>query len=93
MRVELISEMNAEGGRLREETERQVQRVHDQARQEIQFMTKTARSELKAFAAQLAIDMASQRIKSRMTNNTQQQIVKAFISDLGKDGERGLTTQ
>jgi F0F1-type ATP synthase membrane subunit b/b' len=93
MRVELITEMNAEGSRLREDTERQVQRVHDQARQEIQFMTKTARLELKSFSAQLAIDMASQRIKSRMTHDTQHQMVKAFIGDLGRDGERGLTIQ
>jgi F-type H+-transporting ATPase subunit b len=86
LRIELISEMNAEGFRLREETERQVKRVHDQAQQEVQFMIKTGRLELKAFSAQLAIDLASQRIKARMNHDTQRQMVHAFVGDLAKEG-------
>jgi F-type H+-transporting ATPase subunit b len=92
LRVELISEMNAEGGRLREETERQVKRIHDQAQQEIQFMTKAGRLELKAFSAQLAIDLASQRIQARMNPDTQHNIVNAFIAGLGTS-HRGITAK
>ncbi len=86
LRVELIGEMNVEGNRLREETERQIKRVHDQAQQEIRFMTKTGRLALKAFSAQLAIDLASQRIKARMNHDTQRQMVNAFVGDLAKQG-------
>ena len=91
LRVELITEMNTEGSRLRAETERQATRIHNQAEQEIQFMTKASRLELKAFSAQLAIDLASQRIKVRMNHETQQRIIDAFISDLHKNGGRGIT--
>lgn len=93
LRVELITEMNSEGARLRAETERQVTRVHDQAEQEIQFMIKASRLELKAFSAQLAIDLATERIRAGMNPGTQQRMVDAFISDLSKDGSRGLTPQ
>jgi F0F1-type ATP synthase membrane subunit b/b' len=91
LRVELITEMNAEGSRLRAETERMLTRIHQQAEQEIQLMTKSSRLELKAFSAQLAIDLASQRIRARMNHDTQQSMVNAFISDLRKDGNRGTT--
>lgn len=93
LRIELISEMNAEGNRLRGETERLVTRVHSQAQQEIQFMAKASRLELKAYSAELAIDMASQRIKARMNHDTQHGIVEAFLNDLRKDGGRGMTPQ
>lgn len=93
LRVQLITEMNEEGNRLRGETERMVTRIHNQAQQEIEFMAKTGRLELKAYSAQLAIDLASQRIQAGMNHETQQRMVEAFISDLHKDGSRGLTPQ
>jgi len=93
LRVELITEMDAEGRRLRAETERMVTRVHHQAEQEIQFMVKTGRLELKTFSAQLAIDLASQRIQARMNGEVQQRMVDAFIGDLQKDGHRGMSPQ
>ncbi len=93
LRVELITEMNSEGSRLRAETERMVTRVHHQAEQEIQFMVKTGRLELKTFSAQLAIDLASERIRARMNGEVQQRMVDAFIGDLQKDGHRGMSPQ
>lgn len=93
VRLQLITEMNVEGNRLRADTERMVTRIHEQAQQEIQFMTKTGVLELKAYSAQLAIDLASQRIQARMNHETQQRMVDLFIRDLHKDGSRGLTRQ
>ena len=93
LRVELINEMNTEGSRLRAETERMATRVHHQAEQEIQFMLKTGRLELKTFSAQLAIDLASERIQARMNPEVQQRMVDAFIGDLHKDGHRGMSPQ
>jgi hypothetical protein len=48
---------------------------------------------LKTFSAQLAIDLASERIQARMNPEVQQRMVDAFIGDLHKDGHRGMSPQ
>jgi F-type H+-transporting ATPase subunit b len=90
LRIELIAEMNQEGQRLRSETERLASRIHQQAEQEIEFMIKASRLELKAYSAQLAIDLAVYRIKDRMTPEKQHRLVDAFLADLGSNGKRSV---
>ncbi len=93
LRLELITEMNEEGNRLRAETERMVERVHNQAEQEIQFMIKTGRQDLKKYSALLAVDLAANRVRERMTPETQHRLVDAFLADLRQDGNRGISKQ
>jgi F-type H+-transporting ATPase subunit b len=76
------AEMAAEGNRLRQETEHRLARIQEQAVQEIASMTRGARDELRKYSAQLALGLAEQRIRARMTPEVQQNLVDGFILDL-----------
>jgi F-type H+-transporting ATPase subunit b len=89
LRSQLKAEMTAEGERLKQETGRLVNRIHEQAEQEINFMTKAGRQELKNYSASLALDLAKQRIQSRMNPDAQHSLVESFVSDLRKSDGRG----
>ena len=62
-RAEAKAEMEQEGERIRQETAAQIERLEQQAEQEIEPAGKTARRELKSYAANLALDLAEQRIR------------------------------
>ena len=81
-RVEAKAEMQQEGERIRQETAGQIARLENQAQQEIEISGKIARRELKDYAAKLSLDLAEQRVRERMTPQTEQELVDAFIEDL-----------
>ena len=60
------AEMTAESERVRRETEHHLQRIREQSVQEVELMTRAAKDELRKYAAELAIGLAEQRIRSRM---------------------------
>jgi F0F1-type ATP synthase membrane subunit b/b' len=76
------SDMIAESERIRRETEHHLQRIREQSAQEIQLMTRAAKAELRKYAAELAIGLAEQHIRFRMTPATQDQLVNGFLHDL-----------
>ena len=76
------TEMSMEADRIRQETVRMVRRIEEQARQEVGFLTKSASHELKRYSADLALDLAQQRVKQRMTADTQHELVSDFIAGL-----------
>ncbi len=78
------SDMAAESERIRRETEHHLQRIREQTAQEIELMTRSATDELRKYAAELALGLAEQRIRSRMNPDTQQSLVESFLRDLGK---------
>jgi F-type H+-transporting ATPase subunit b len=82
LRAESKVEMQQEGERLRQETSRQIARVDAQAQQEIESATKLARRELKAYAAQLALNLAEQRLRAKIDAGTEGGLVDGFIQDL-----------
>lgn len=82
------AEFAAEADRIRRDTEQQLARLQRQTEQEIAAMGKHARQELKAYAAALAIDLAEQRVRSRMSPDTEERLVHSFIQ--GADGARGI---
>jgi F-type H+-transporting ATPase subunit b len=77
-------EMQQEGDRIRQETARQLARHDVQAAQEIEAAGKTARRELKEYAAKLALELAEQRIRARVDDRTESGLVDAFVADLGR---------
>ena len=77
-------EMQQEGDRIRQETARQIARHDVQAAQEIEAAGKTARRELKEYAAKLALELAEQRIRARVDDRTESALVDAFVADLGR---------
>lgn len=76
------SETAAEGERITNETARQLQRIQDQAAQEMALMTRAARDELRRYSALLALDLAEQRIHSRISQDVQDELVDGFLQDL-----------
>jgi F-type H+-transporting ATPase subunit b len=76
------AEMSAESDRISRETEQRLQRIQDQATQEIALIARAERDELRKYAAQLALDLAEQRLRSRLTEGTQDGLVDGFLQDL-----------
>jgi F-type H+-transporting ATPase subunit b len=82
LRAESKSEMQQESERIRQETAKQIARIESQAAQEIDSTVKLIRRDLKAYAAQLAIDLAEQRVRGKLDANTEGAVFDAFIQDL-----------
>lgn len=87
-RTEAQGEMEQESARIREETRKQIEKLQQQAEQEIESAGKTARRELKSYAAELALQLAEQRIRARLDSATETSLVEGFIRDL-KDQRTG----
>jgi F-type H+-transporting ATPase subunit b len=84
------AEMATEGERIRQETARHLDRIREQSSQEIELMTRGAKDELRKFAAELAVGLAQERIRSRMNPELQDKLVGGFLADL--DRRAGLRT-
>lgn len=82
LRREARGEMNAEAERIRRATAEQAAKLQARARQEIEALTRAAKNALKAHAAQLAVDLARQRIESQMSPTTQGVLVDSFAREL-----------
>lgn len=84
MRSEAEENAKAEEQRLLAAGEEERKRIVASAEQEIEMAANTARRELKAFVAELAIELAEKKI--RVTKDTDEALVRAFTAQLGKDG-------
>ena len=84
MRREAESGAQAEEERVMTAAEEERRRIVESAEQEIARAASTARRELKAYVAELAVDLAEKRIN--ITENTDEKLVRQFASRLGKDG-------
>ncbi len=84
LRTQSKAEMQQEGDRIRQETARQIARHNAQATEEIELAGKLARRELKDYAAKLALELAEQRIRTRVDDHTESALVDAFVADLGR---------
>lgn len=82
LRAEAKDEISAEGGRISRETQQRLQKIQSQGEQEIALMSRGAQDDLKKYAAQLALDLAQQRIRSRMTKDAEDGLLDAFVADL-----------
>jgi F-type H+-transporting ATPase subunit b len=65
--------------------EEERRRIVHTAEQEIAASINAARRELKAFAADLAVDLAEKKI--RIGQSEDQMLVREFTSRIGKDGK------
>ena len=56
------------------------------ADREISSALKAAQIELKTYSAQLAIDLAREKVRERMTPADQESLVRKFVTDLSRQG-------
>ena len=87
-RAEAASEMEQEGQRIRRETAEQVKKLERQAEIEIESAGKLARRQLRAYAAQLAVDLAEKRVRARLDTQAEAALIEDFVRDLESKGSR-----
>ena len=78
-------EMQAEGERIRTETAAEIAKVQARAEQEIASAAKLASQDLKAYAADLALELAEEQIRVRMDQPTEDALVQRFLKDLNQN--------
>jgi F-type H+-transporting ATPase subunit b len=93
LRVQAKTEMASEAERLKNDTQRLLQRLEQQTQQELEFMTKAAKHELKGFSADLALGLAEQRIRAALNPASQEVLTNAFIQDLHSGDQHRSMTQ
>lgn len=84
MKAQAESDGLAEEERIRSTTERDARKVVELAEQEIAAAGNTARRELKAYAGELAVALAEKKV--HLDRQTDEALVRSFVSGLGKDG-------
>ncbi|MBZ5532766.1 MAG: ATP synthase F0 subunit B [Acidobacteriia bacterium] len=84
MRSEAEETGRAEEKRILSEGEAERKRIVEAAQQDITAAAGSARRELKAYATELAVDLAAKKI--RVEKSTDQELVREFTANLGKDG-------
>ena len=84
LRANAQREQAAEGERIRQQTAADLARIQEHAAREIEAAGKSARLDLKRYAAQLAIDLAEQKIRRRMTPEVQSALIERFGRDLDR---------
>jgi F-type H+-transporting ATPase subunit b len=72
-----------EFARLAAAAERDAQKVIDRARQEIEGMTRAAEIELKAHAAELAVQLAEEQIRHEISPEDRQRLFSRFVTKIG----------
>jgi F-type H+-transporting ATPase subunit b len=82
IRADSKEEAAAEAARLAKHTAAEVARIQAQTEREVGDAAIDARIELRRFAAGLAIDLAEQKIRARMTPATEDRFVRGFVRDL-----------
>ena len=84
MRSEAEENAKAEEQRILAAGEEERKRIVASSEQEIEMAANTARRELKSYVAELAIELAEKKI--RVSKDTDEALVRAFTTQLGKDG-------
>ncbi len=82
LRADAHREQGAEGERIRSQVAADLARIKEHAAGEIEAAVKAARLELKRYAAQVAIDLAEQKVRRQMTPDVQTALVENFSRDL-----------
>ena len=82
LRITSRAETAAEGERISRETAQHLEKIKNQAAQEMILMTRAARNELRKYAAGLALELAENRIRSGMNQETQDRLADGFLQDL-----------
>jgi F-type H+-transporting ATPase subunit b len=81
-RTSALADLDREAERIRHQAETELTRIEQHTTAEIVSLGKQARLELRQHAAKLAMELAEQKIRSRMNPDTQSTLVNNFTGDL-----------
>lgn len=82
LKAEMRAEQAREIERIRALNVAELERVRLQSEQEIEIAAKSARLELREYAAKLAVDLAARKIRARMTPQIHENLTREFVSRL-----------
>jgi F-type H+-transporting ATPase subunit b len=82
LRGQSESEAQAESVRMAARTEAEIAKIQAHAEQEIASAGKAARMALKRYSAELAMGLAEQKVRARMTPDTEDALVQGFVHNL-----------
>jgi len=82
LRAESRKEAAAEVERFAQHTAAEISKIGAIGEQEIRTAEKAARLELRRYAAQLAVELAEQKVRGRMDPATEDRMVGGFVRDL-----------
>ena len=83
LRKQGVEEIAAEEARIQAAAAAERDRLLEQARREIDLQVKVAERELVSHAADLAVGVATERIKKSITDQDQQRLVDRYVRQLG----------
>ena len=92
LRAEAQKEAEAETERLSRRTAAEIAKAQAHGEEEIAAAGKAARASLKQYAAELAVELAEQKIRTRITPDEQNALVRGFAHDLPAAGQRVRNT-
>ena len=94
LRSSAKADLEREAARIRHDAETELTRIEQHTAMEIVSLGKQARVELRQFAAGLAMDLAEQKLRARMTPEAQATLLGNFAGDMSRRPETlhgGLT--
>ncbi len=89
LRARGMADVAAEEARIRAAAEADRARLLEQARRQTELQLRVARRELVAHAADLAVGVATDRIKRTIRDDDQRRLVEAYVSRLGEEPAAG----
>jgi len=81
-RSSALADLEREAERIRQKTETELSRIEQQTKAEIVVIGKQTRLELRQYVAKLAMGLAEQKIRTRMSPDVQATLVNNFTGDL-----------
>jgi F-type H+-transporting ATPase subunit b len=82
LRRNATEEMSVEAERIRRESEQQAAKIQKLSGQEIASAVKSARSELKAYSAELALELAEKKIRAQLDEPADSRLFSGFLKGL-----------
>jgi F-type H+-transporting ATPase subunit b len=82
LRAQSENEGKAETARMAQQTAAEIAKIRAHAEQEIAIAGKAARMSLKKYSAELAMGLAEQKVRARMTPATEDALVQGFVRNL-----------
>lgn len=92
LRASAAADREREAARLVRDTESELARIETHAGQEIESAGKVARLEVRRHAAKLAIELAEQKLRARMSPDVQASLVRNFIGDIADGRAKAQNT-
>jgi F0F1-type ATP synthase membrane subunit b/b' len=82
LKASATAELERETQRIRRDTDKELQRIEQHTAAELDSLGKRATLELRQYAASLAVDLAEQKVRARMTPTVQSGLIEGFAADL-----------